>query len=80
MAHSYAVVLPRQFSNTARTRPGGEGREGCLVCWVLEVCDAARHARHVALSLSPYHSDEGFGITFWIGILAERKTDGPEGK
>jgi len=45
---------------------------------VLEVFDAARHAQQIALNLSLYCSEGGFGYALWIGRSAGRKTGVPE--
>ena len=45
---------------------------------MLEVFDAARHAQHIALSISLYRSDKGFGYALWIDTSAGRKTEAPE--
>ena len=63
------------FQAELGTRLGAEGRGGSLMCRVLEVSDAARHTHHIALSLSLYRSDNGFGYAFGIDTSSWRKLE-----
>ena len=66
-----AVCLNRQFSRPYQSFGVDEG-----ICSLVEVCGAAPHAQHivlqdVALSLSHYHWDNGFGYALGIDVVLD---------